>query len=68
MTDVTEQAVIASVPCPHPACQAPPGQRCKATGGTYYAGTQVHRGRWLKLERDLRTGRAVWPPEPDATE
>jgi hypothetical protein len=60
--DVTEEQVIASVACPHLGCNAKRGQRCKHKGGRTFRGTLTHRGRWLKLERDLRTGRAVFPP------
>ena len=59
MPQLTEQHVVAMVACPQ--CKAQRGRACKATG-TFHGDTHVHRGRWL-VERDLRTGRAVWPTE-----
>jgi len=62
-TNVTEAEVVASVACTNPSCGARPGQACRSSGGQhFYPGTGTHRGRWLKLERDLRTGRAKRAP------
>jgi hypothetical protein len=55
----TAHEVIATTPCTNLGCDAPPGRSCNAVA-QFYERTHVHRGRWLKAERDRRVpGRVI---------
>jgi hypothetical protein len=60
--DPTADEMIATTPCTHLGCEAPPARSCNADA-QFYERTQVHRGRWLKAERDRRVpGRIIYAP------
>ena len=57
---IPPEIITDAVDCPN--CEAKRGRACDTTSGHVYEGTEVHRGRWLKFERDLRTNRLSFPP------